>query len=159
MDEFSVYQWFVDGTREDVIRFVGAEQAVKCAEALAASIGGQLGTTRRVIITDGGDFCVWEWKFNEGVVFPPGARQIPKPAKPPEITIVETHKAHQDSYWQAGFDAAKAGKDLDAPFDRTTDPEDDEDEAERRLGKINTMKIQGWENGYRWYWANVKENA
>jgi hypothetical protein len=70
MNEFSVYQWFVNGDREDVLRFVDDEQAVRTATNLASSVGARLGTTVRVMITDGMDYCVWEWKFDEGIVFP-----------------------------------------------------------------------------------------
>jgi hypothetical protein len=35
------------------------------------SIGGRiLGTTARVIITDGGDYTTFEWQHGKGVVFP-----------------------------------------------------------------------------------------
>lgn len=67
--EFSVYQWFVDGSTEEVQRFVSAEKAVDVAMGLVLSVGGQLGTTVRVIITDGGDCINWEWKYGQGVTF------------------------------------------------------------------------------------------
>lgn len=70
MNEFSVYQWFADGSREDVLRFVDAERAVQCAVGLATSVGARLGTTVRVIITDGWDECNWEWTRESGLVFP-----------------------------------------------------------------------------------------
>lgn len=69
--EFSVYQFFSDGTHEEVLRFVSAEVAVKQAASLAHSIGGRLGTTAQVIVTDGEDFTCFEWRHGEGVVFPP----------------------------------------------------------------------------------------
>jgi len=68
--EFSVYQWFIDGSYEPVCRFVSAKDAFGIADGLTQSVGGKLGTTVRVIITDGGDDINWEWKYNEGVVFP-----------------------------------------------------------------------------------------
>jgi len=69
--EFSVYQFFADdcGT-ERVLSFVDAPTAVDRAMALSQSVGGRLGTTQRVIVTDGGDSIVWEWQFGRGVVFP-----------------------------------------------------------------------------------------
>jgi hypothetical protein len=67
--EFSVYQWFMDGSCEAVLRFVPAEEAVRTAVNLTQSVGGRMGTTVRVIITDGGDCTNWEWKFGEGIVF------------------------------------------------------------------------------------------
>ena len=69
--EFSVYQWFPDGQYELARQFVSGEEAVKTAISLSTSVGAKLGTTVRVIITDGGDCCTWEWKRGEGIVFPP----------------------------------------------------------------------------------------
>jgi hypothetical protein len=74
--EFSVCQFFPDETYEYVRRNVGAEEAVKAAHHYCSSVGARLGTTVRVIITDGGDHCVFEWKFGQGVVWPtPAQRQ------------------------------------------------------------------------------------
>lgn len=69
--EFSVYQWFMDGSYESVTRFVAVNDAFRVAVALSNSVGGRIGTTVRVIITDGGDCIVWEWMFGKGLVFPP----------------------------------------------------------------------------------------
>lgn len=70
-NEFSVYQWFVNGYREDVLRFVEAEEAIRTATNLASSVGARIGTTQRVIVTDGMDCCCWEWTHSEGITFPP----------------------------------------------------------------------------------------
>lgn len=70
MGEFSVYQFFIDGTWERVREAVDEREAVEAARHYCTSVGARLGTTRRVIITDGGDFCCFEWRFGEGVVFP-----------------------------------------------------------------------------------------
>jgi hypothetical protein len=70
MGEFNVVQFFPDDTYEYVRKFVSAEDAVKAAVYYATSVGAKLGTTRRVIITDGGDCINWEWKYGEGVVYP-----------------------------------------------------------------------------------------
>lgn len=67
--EFSVYQFFPDDSYEEVLRFVDAETAVKTAKQLTESIGGRIGTTQRVIITDGGDCTCFEWQFGKGVTF------------------------------------------------------------------------------------------
>jgi hypothetical protein len=69
--EFSVYQFFANDTYERVRSFVGAQEAVEAARALTTSVGARIGTTRRVIITDGGDCTNFEWKFGEGVTYPP----------------------------------------------------------------------------------------
>ncbi len=68
--EFSVYQFFPNDTYEEVVRFVGAEEAMRVSVNLIHSIGGRLGTTTRVIITDGEDFTCFDWEFGKGVVFP-----------------------------------------------------------------------------------------
>jgi hypothetical protein len=60
-----------DGSYEQVKSSVSAEEATRTAIALVRSIGGKLGTTKRVIITDSDDFINWEWKFGEGIVYPP----------------------------------------------------------------------------------------
>ena len=78
--EFSVYQIFVDGSREDVLKFVGEEQAARTAVGLATSVGARLGTTERVFITDGGDQIVWEWTHADGVVWPEELKGQIKPA-------------------------------------------------------------------------------
>jgi hypothetical protein len=60
--EFSVCQFFEDGSYEYVRRFVSAEEAVKAAIHYTTSVGARMGITKRVIITDGGDCINWEWK-------------------------------------------------------------------------------------------------
>lgn len=69
-EKFSVYQFFTDDSYEHELRLVPAEEAVKKAHSLARSVGGQLGTTKRVIITDSGDHTVWEWIYGKGRIFP-----------------------------------------------------------------------------------------
>lgn len=69
--EFSVCQFFEDGTYEYVRQFVGAEEAVEAAKHYTESVGAKVGTTVRVIITDGGDCACFEWVRGKGVVFPP----------------------------------------------------------------------------------------
>lgn len=70
MNEFSVCQFFDDGSYEYVRRFVSAEEAMKAVQHYTTSVGARIGTTVRVIITDGGDYTNFEWKFGEGVTFP-----------------------------------------------------------------------------------------
>jgi len=74
-EEFSVYQFFPDDFSERVLHFVDFATAMRCAGQLARSVGGRMGTTRRIIITDGGDCLIFEWKFGEGITWPPDARQ------------------------------------------------------------------------------------
>lgn len=72
--EFSVCQFFPNGTHEYVRRGVDAEEAVRVARHYTANVASKLGMVERVIITDGGDDCCFEWKKGEGVTFPPEAR-------------------------------------------------------------------------------------
>lgn len=68
--EFSVCQFFKDGSYEYVRRFVDAESAVKAAHHYCNNVGAQMGITVRVIITDGGDCTNFEWQLGKGVIFP-----------------------------------------------------------------------------------------
>jgi len=71
--EFSVYQFFADDMGQEKVReFVDAEEAMTAAAHFCSSVAARMGITKRVIITDGGDCTAFEWKFGEGVVFPPG---------------------------------------------------------------------------------------
>lgn len=76
--EFSVYQWFPDGTYERVREFVSAEEAVRAAHHYTNSVGARLGITTKVMITDGGDCCVFEWRRGEGIVFGMPGQEAPK---------------------------------------------------------------------------------
>lgn len=69
--EYSVYQFFPDGSYEKVREFVDAEEAVSAFNHYSTSVGARIGTTKRVIITDGGDSINMEWKFGEGITYPP----------------------------------------------------------------------------------------
>jgi len=75
--EFSVYVFFPDGSYEAVLRWVDAKTAVEKAKSQTETIGARIGTTQRIIITDGGDITVFEWRFGEGVTYP-------KPGQPPD---------------------------------------------------------------------------
>lgn len=67
--EFNVVQFFVDGSNEYVRRNVDAETAVKAAHHYCNNVAVQMGITKRVIITDGGDCTVFEWINGKGVTF------------------------------------------------------------------------------------------
>lgn len=69
--EFSVVQFFEDRSYEYVRRFVSAKEAVETCKHYTTCVGAKIGTTVRVIITDGGDNINFEWKYGEGVVYPP----------------------------------------------------------------------------------------
>jgi len=73
-ERFSVYQFFADGSYERVRELVPAEEAVKAAHHYTHNVATKLGVVERVIITDGDDYCCFEWKKGEGITFPPEAR-------------------------------------------------------------------------------------
>jgi hypothetical protein len=64
--EFSVVEFYDDGTHAYVERWLDAEHAVKLASKLAQQ---QRDSVDRIIITDGGDFTVFEWTKGKGVTF------------------------------------------------------------------------------------------
>jgi hypothetical protein len=68
--EFSVCQFFMDGSYEYVRRFVTGEEAIKAFKHYTTSVGARMGTTNRVIVTDGGDCTNMEWEYGKGIVFP-----------------------------------------------------------------------------------------
>lgn len=68
-DEFNVVQFFQNDRNEYVRRHVSAEEAVRAAHHYCTSVGAKVGTTRRVIITDGGDNTNFEWRYGEGFVY------------------------------------------------------------------------------------------
>jgi hypothetical protein len=68
-NEFSVCQFFEDDSYEYVRRFVSAEEAVKAADHYCHSVAAKTGIVRRVIITDGGDYVNFEWRYGQGVTF------------------------------------------------------------------------------------------
>lgn len=69
--EFSVCQFFEDGSYEYVCRFEMPEYAMKLFFNMTRSLGARIGTTVRVIVTDGGDCTNAEWKHGEGYTYPP----------------------------------------------------------------------------------------
>ena len=64
-----------DGGYEKVRSFVDETEAVRAFHFFTHNVAARIGTTVRVIITDGGDLCCAEWKFGEGLTF--GAKLNP----------------------------------------------------------------------------------
>jgi hypothetical protein len=73
--EFSVCQFFQGGQYEYVRRWVSAEEAGYAFKHYTSNVASRMGMTERVIITDGGDCTNAEWKYGEGVVYPPPKKQ------------------------------------------------------------------------------------
>ena len=69
--EFSVWQFFEDGSQERVREFVDELEACLAFCHYTHNVAANMGITRRVIITDGGDFTNAEWKYGEGNTYPP----------------------------------------------------------------------------------------
>lgn len=72
--EFSVAQFFPDGSYEYVRRWVTAGEAVLAARDYTRSVGAQTGLVTKVIVTDGGDNTNFQWEYGKGITFPPEAR-------------------------------------------------------------------------------------
>lgn len=70
-NQFSVYQFFEDGSYERVREFVSATEAMEAARHYTSNVATRIGITKRVIITDGDDCTCFEWINGKGVVFPP----------------------------------------------------------------------------------------
>lgn len=70
INEFSVCQFFPDGSYEFVRRWVPPAEAMKAFQFYTTNIAALHGFTTRVIIVDGGDCVNAEWIFGKGLVFP-----------------------------------------------------------------------------------------
>jgi len=68
--EYSVCQFFPDGSYEYVRRFVQAEEAVEAFKHYTRCVAARMGVTERVIITDALDCIAMEWTFEGGLIFP-----------------------------------------------------------------------------------------
>jgi hypothetical protein len=72
-DLFSVY-YFSNATlgnvQERECHLVPLEQALKWFKHHTHNVPAQLGLTERVLMTDGGDCIVAEWKYGQGITWP-----------------------------------------------------------------------------------------
>lgn len=74
-DRFSVHQFFPDGTNECVGEHMLAEGAVLTARDYILRPAAKIGVIAKVMIVDAGDYCVFEWRYGEGIVFPPDLKK------------------------------------------------------------------------------------
>jgi hypothetical protein len=74
-DEFSVCQFFEDGSYEYVRRYVTVEEAAQVFKHYTTNVASKMGVVKRVIITDGNDFTNIEWQYGKGITFPPPPTQ------------------------------------------------------------------------------------
>lgn len=72
--EFSLFWWDPEGNQHTELQYVDAGRAVERAGTLSRGPAAQLGIVRRILITDGSDFGVFEWKADEGITYPPERR-------------------------------------------------------------------------------------
>jgi hypothetical protein len=75
---FKVWVWFPDGTHMAETDWVDAETAVTKAASLSQNVGARVGTTEKITIVDLGDYTVFEWRYGEGVVYPPPQDESPR---------------------------------------------------------------------------------
>lgn len=79
---FNVVVFYPDDSYTYERRGVSAHEAVIAAKSFTERPAAQLGMIRRVIITDSGDCCNFEWRHGEGVTFPPrGGSAAPESEK------------------------------------------------------------------------------
>lgn len=71
LGEFSVVQFFVDGSHEYVERNIDADTAARRFADMTRTVGARIGTTVKVIITDDGDCTNMEWQHGRGITYPP----------------------------------------------------------------------------------------
>jgi hypothetical protein len=64
--EFSVVEFFDNGTHAYVQRWLDAKDAVYLAKHCIDHLHDGV---ERIIITDGGDFTTFEWKKGQGITF------------------------------------------------------------------------------------------
>jgi len=69
-NEYSVYQFFEDGSYERIKHFVSVKEATDTFAFFTHNVCSRVGLTKRVIITDGGDATVAEWVYGKGLVWP-----------------------------------------------------------------------------------------
>jgi len=69
-NEFSVCQFFDDGSYEYVRHFVPLTEAVEAFKFYTTNVASKVGITKRVIITDGDDCITTEWEFGKGYTHP-----------------------------------------------------------------------------------------
>lgn len=81
--EFSVCQFFINGTYEYVRRYVSAEEAVRAFKHYTDNVATKVGIIERVIITDGGDNTNIEWRAGKGFTYD-GENYSPSPRTAPE---------------------------------------------------------------------------
>jgi len=68
--EFSVHAFLKDGRNWPVVRFVDAASAMHAAKRATEATLGPVTKATRIIVTNGADETILEWKRGEGVTWP-----------------------------------------------------------------------------------------
>jgi hypothetical protein len=68
--EFSVVEFFAEGTHHYVERRLRSREALMLARHCICKYETKSGHINRIIITDGGDFTVFEWEKGKGITWP-----------------------------------------------------------------------------------------
>jgi len=68
---FSVYHWGFDESQVREKYLVGFDEATACVKHHITNVAARMGMTHRVIMVDALDRTVFEWKYREGITFPP----------------------------------------------------------------------------------------
>jgi hypothetical protein len=69
-NEFSVYWWDPEGNYHRERQWVGLEDAIWFAKSFTTRPAARAGFVTKVIVTDGGDCCIWEWQYGKGLTWP-----------------------------------------------------------------------------------------
>ena len=89
--QFNVCQYYIDRTYRYVDRGMLLRPATTAFVSAINHKDARRGVVRRVIMTDGGDIIVAEWKYSEGMVFPPKLKgmqlYVPSPQSRPDQTL------------------------------------------------------------------------
>lgn len=75
---FLIHTFFSDGTDSNDGNWMTASEAVAKTKEITNSYDCMIGKISKVIITDAGDGCVFEWWHGTGVVFPPSSEAVNK---------------------------------------------------------------------------------
>jgi hypothetical protein len=68
--EFSVYWWDAENNYHRELSHVAVMKALQACKRLTQGPAARMGMVNRVMITDGGDCCVFEWQKGQGIVWP-----------------------------------------------------------------------------------------
>ena len=73
-EKFNVVQFLDCDFTEYVGCDLGINEAIELAHSYTTRPAARLGIIQRVMITDSGDNCCFDWQFGKGIVFPPRSK-------------------------------------------------------------------------------------